>query len=192
MKKTNPREGGLTILFTGLPSSGKSTLAHTLAKHIENEFSRRVTLLDGDEIRKLLCSGLGYSKEDRCLNILRNAFVAAQVTRHGGIAICALIAPFAEVRNTFRRWVEAEQGTFLEIYVATALDVCEKRDIKGLYAKARAGEIRGMTGIDDPYEVPEDPDLLLDTGGEDINQSFERLLAWLQSNGYLAILRRKK
>ncbi|MEE9157300.1 MAG: adenylyl-sulfate kinase [Gammaproteobacteria bacterium] len=184
-------QGGLAILFTGLPSAGKSTLAIELTEHIKNQYGRPVTLLDGDQIRKLLCSGLGFSKEDRALNILRNAYVAAQVTRHGGIAICALIAPHAEIRNTFREWVEAEKGTFLEIYVATALSVCEERDVKGLYAKARAGELKGMTGIDDPYEIPEEPDLVLDTGGEDINRSLIRLLEWLEGNGYLAILKRK-
>ena len=146
---------GFTVLFTGLSGAGKSTLANALMTKLLELGGRSVTLLDGDLVRKHLSSELGFSKEHRDLNILRIGFVASEITKAGGVAICAPIAPYASIRRRVREMVEA-YGSFVEIYVATPLEVCEQRDTKGLYAKARAGLLTQFTGIDDPYEVPED------------------------------------
>ncbi|MBI4195304.1 MAG: adenylyl-sulfate kinase [Betaproteobacteria bacterium] len=154
------RMRGATLLITGLPAAGKTTLGAALAAQIEGRFSRPVTLLDGDEVRKVISSDLGYSREARRLNALRHGYIAAQVCRHGGIAICALVAPYAADRAEMRQSV-ARRGAFLEIYLATPLAECERRDPKGLYARARTGQLRHMTGVDDPYEVPVHPEVEL-------------------------------
>lgn len=153
---------GVVVLLTGLSGSGKSTVARALADHLMRTDPRVVTLLDGDEVRRHLSAGLGFSAEDRRTNLLRIAWVAALCARHGGIAICAPIAPYASVRSEMRDLIEGS-GRLVLVHVATPIEVCEARDRKGLYAKARAGLITGFTGIDDPYEVPEDADLTIDT-----------------------------
>ncbi|HZX70836.1 MAG TPA: bifunctional sulfate adenylyltransferase/adenylylsulfate kinase, partial [Rhodanobacter sp.] len=149
---------GFALFFTGLSGSGKSTIAQAVIAQLLEHTSRPVTVLDGDEVRKHLSRGLGFSREDRAANVTRIGYVASEIVRHGGIAICAPIAPFADARAEARALVEAH-GDFVEIHVATALEVCEARDRKGLYAQARAGKISHFTGISDPYEVPEQPEL---------------------------------
>jgi sulfate adenylyltransferase len=156
------RNSGVTIFFTGLSGSGKSTIANLLATKLLEVQDKTVTLLDGDVIRNHLTSELGFSKEHRDLNVQRVGYVASEITKHGGIAICSLIAPYATARAKVREMVEAN-GTHFEVFVATPLEICEERDVKGLYQKARQGLIKGFTGIDDPYEEPESPDLVLDT-----------------------------
>jgi sulfate adenylyltransferase len=154
---------GRTLFLTGFSGSGKSTIARALVERLNQR--RSVTLLDGDVVRTHLSRGLGFSREDRDLNIRRIGWVAGEVTKHGGVAVCAPIAPYDETRKWVRETVEAAggPGSFLLIWISTPIEECEKRDVKGLYAKARAGEIKGFTGIDDPYEVPIDAELVIDT-----------------------------
>ncbi|SPF51396.1 putative bifunctional SAT/APS kinase (Includes: Sulfate adenylyltransferase; Adenylyl-sulfate kinase) (fragment) [Syntrophobacter sp. SbD1] len=151
---------GVCIWFTGLSASGKSTTAAALAR-IVLEQGRRVTMLDGDVVRTHLSKGLGFSKEDRDLNIRRIGFVASEIVRHGGFVVCAAISPYRAIRDEVRAMME--EGRFIEVYVATPLQVCEQRDPKGLYAKARQGLVTGFTGIDDPYETPLQAEITLDT-----------------------------
>jgi sulfate adenylyltransferase len=171
---------GITVFFTGLSGSGKSTVARGLADLLVERGGRTVTLLDGDVVRRTLSAGLSFSREDRDLNIRRIGYVAAEITRHGGVAICAPIAPYASTRAEVRRMVRAA-GDFVLVHVSTPLEECERRDRKGLYAKARAGIIPEFTGISDPYELPEDADLTIDTSAlfpEDaVNQVFDHLVA---------------
>ncbi|MEU0242415.1 adenylyl-sulfate kinase [Nocardiopsis sp. NPDC006198] len=173
---------GVAILFTGLSGSGKSTIARGVCDGIRRS-GRTVTLLDGDVVRRMLSSGLTFSREDRELNIRRIGYVAAEITRHGGVAVCAPIAPYAAGRAEVRAMVE-EFGDFFLVHVATPLEVCEARDRKGLYAKARSGEIAEFTGISDPYEEPGDADLVLDTGG-DPAESVAEVMAALREGGWL-------
>lgn len=153
---------GVTIFFTGFSGAGKSTIAKALLARLMAAGGRSVTLLDGDIVRHNLSSELGFSRAHRDLNILRIGFVASEITKHGGVAICAPIAPYAATRRKVREMVE-EHGWFIEVHVSTSLELCEARDRKGLYAKARAGVIKEFTGINDPYEVPEHPQLMIDT-----------------------------
>jgi sulfate adenylyltransferase len=175
---------GFTVLFTGLSGAGKSTLANALMVKLLELGGRSVTLLDGDLVRKHLSSELGFSKEHRDLNILRIGFVASEITKAGGVAICAPIAPYASIRRRVREMVEA-YGAFVEIYVATPLEVCERRDTKGLYAKARAGLLTHFTGIDDPYEVPEDPDVVVHTESELPDVAAQRIVLKLEALGLI-------
>jgi sulfate adenylyltransferase len=175
---------GLALFFTGLSGAGKSTLASALGARIAATTGRPVTLLDGDAVRAHLSSELGFSREHRDLNVRRIGFVAAEVARHGGIAICAAIAPYAAARADARRAVE-QFGRFVEVHVSTALSVCESRDAKGLYARARAGQLAHFTGIDDPYEVPVDAELSIDTAQASPDQAVDRLMAWLQHREWL-------
>ena len=175
---------GFTVFFTGLSGSGKSTIANALLVKLLENGGRKVTLLDGDLVRKNLSSELGFSKEHRDLNILRIGYVASEITKFGGIAICAPIAPYAATRRQVREVVEANGG-FIEVHVATPLEVCEQRDRKGLYAKARAGIIKEFTGISDPYEVPEEPELAVDTRGLSPDLAAHRVLVKLESLGYI-------
>jgi sulfate adenylyltransferase len=151
---------GVCIWFTGLSGAGKSTTAEVLTVLLL-EHGRQVTVLDGDVVRTHLSKGLGFSKEDRDINIRRIGFVAAEIVRHGGTAVCAAVSPYRATRNDVRNLVG--QDHFVEVYVDTPLEVCEQRDAKGLYAKARRGEIKGFTGIDDPYEPPLHAEITLDT-----------------------------
>lgn len=153
---------GFTLFFTGLSGSGKSTLANGVMVKLRELGGRHVSLLDGDVVRKHLSSELTFSKEHRNLNIERIGYVASEITKNGGAAVCAPIAPYASTRRNVRNMIE-EVGVFVEIHVATPIEVCESRDRKGLYAMARAGKIKGFTGIDDPYEVPQNPELTIDT-----------------------------
>ena len=178
-------ERGLAIFFTGLSGSGKSTIARGLAEALAERGDRTVSLLDGDHVRRLLSAGLTFSRADRDLNIARIGYVAAEVARHGGIAICAPIAPYAEARAAARRMV-TEVGDFLLVYVSTPVDVCAARDRKGLYAKARAGLITGFTGVSDPYEEPRDADLVLDTSVMTRQEAVDTVLKLLTTGGWLA------
>jgi sulfate adenylyltransferase len=178
-------ERGLAIFFTGLSGSGKSTIARGLAEALIERGDRTVSLLDGDQVRHLLSAGLTFSRADRDLNIARIGYVAAEVARHGGIAICAPIAPYAQARATARELV-TEVGDFLLIYISTPVDVCAARDRKGLYAKARAGLITGFTGVSDPYEEPRDADLVLDTSAMTRQQAVNAVLKLLITGGWLA------
>jgi sulfate adenylyltransferase len=178
-------ERGLVIFFTGLSGSGKSTVARGLAETLTERGDRTVSLLDGDQVRHLLSAGLSFSRADRDLNIARIGFVAAEVARHGGIAICAPIAPYAQARAAVREMV-TEVGDFLLVHVSTPVEVCEARDRKGLYAKARAGLITGFTGVSDPYEEPRDADLVLDTSTMTRQQAIDAVLKLLVTGGWLA------
>ncbi len=179
-----PRRG-FTVFFTGLSGSGKSTIANILRVKILERGGRTVAMLDGDLVRRMLSSELNFSPEHRDLNIRRIGYVAAEITKAGGIAICAPIAPYARLRREVRRMVEASGG-FVLVHVATAIEVCEGRDVKGLYAKARAGLIGQFTGVSDPYETPEDAELRIDTAGAAPEDSAAAVLRWLEEEGYLA------
>ncbi|MGH3486370.1 MAG: adenylyl-sulfate kinase [Actinopolymorphaceae bacterium] len=177
-------ERGLVVFFTGLSGSGKSTVARRLRDLILERSDRTVTLLDGDVVRRMLSAGLGFSRADREANIARIGFVAAEVSRHGGLAICAPIAPYAETRAEVRRMVGSAGGGFVLVHVATPLEECERRDRKGLYAQARAGLIKEFTGISDPYEAPTDADLVLDTTGLEIDAAATSVLDLLTARGW--------
>ena len=179
-----PREQGITLFFTGLSGSGKSTLAKILYGKFIEEGRRSVTLLDGDIVRHHLSSELGFSKPHRDLNVRRIGFVASEITKNRGVAICAPIAPYAGTRRDVREMVEA-YGAMIEIYVCTPLEVCEARDRKGLYAKARKGIIPEFTGISDPYEVPEHPEITIDTTDLTPMQAAQEIFLHLFAKGYL-------
>jgi sulfate adenylyltransferase len=173
---------GVCVWFTGLSGAGKSTTAEILTVLLL-ERGRHVTVLDGDVVRTHLSKGLGFSKEDRDTNIRRIGFVAAEIVRHGGVALCAAVSPYRTTRDEVRHMVGADH--FVEVFVDTPLEVCEQRDSKGVYAKARRGEITGFTGIDDPYEVPETPEITLDTVVTGPDQNARRVLEHLERQGYV-------
>src|SRR5438876_7277107 len=178
---THVRPGGFTLWFTGLSGSGKTTIAHLVGP----ELDRRgcvVEYLDGDTVRQHLSKGLGFSKEDRDTNIERVGWVASRLTRQGGAVITAAISPYEETRRKAREMVE-EWGTFVEVFVAASVEECARRDVKGLYEKAFKGEIKGFTGVDDPYEMPSDPELVLDTEAHDPEESARLVLAKLEELG---------
>ncbi len=186
LRKAHPpkHKQGFTVFLTGLSGSGKSTVANALMIKLLEDGSRPVTLLDGDVVRKHLSSELSFSKKDRDLNIRRIGFVASEITKNGGIAICAPIAPYAAARRLVRDMIESVGG-FVEVYVSTPIEVCEARDRKGLYAKARAGELKGFTGIDDPYEVPANAEVRIDTAEISPDLAAHRVLITLETRGYL-------
>ena len=186
LRKAHPpkHRQGFTVFFTGLSGSGKSTIANALMVKLLEEGSRPVTLLDGDVVRKNLSSELTFSKEHRDLNIQRIGYVASEITKNGGIAICAPIAPYAATRRLVRDMI-SPLGGFLETHVATPIEVCEQRDRKGLYAMARAGKIKGFTGIDDPYEVPENAEIVIDTTELSPDLAAHRILLTLEKYGYI-------
>lgn len=175
---------GFTLFFTGLSGAGKSTLAQVLYARLKEQEARPVTLLDGDIVRKNISSELGFSREHRDMNVLRQGYVASLITRHGGIAICAPIAPYANTRAQVRSMIE-EDGDFIEIHVATPLATCESRDRKGLYARARAGLIKQFTGVSDPYETPINPEIVVDTSLQSANEAADKILAYLTAQGYM-------
>lgn len=177
--------GGMVVFLTGLSGSGKSTVARALHHYLVEETERAVSLLDGDEVRRHLSHGLTFSAQDRDTNIRRIGWVAAEIARHGGIAICSPIAPFDATRRHVRRMVESRGGRFLLVHVATPLEECERRDRKGLYAAARRGEVADFTGISSPYEVPEDADLRLDTTGTDVASLRQTVLDTLRGRQWL-------
>lgn len=179
-----PKELGLTIFFTGLSGSGKSSIANAILIKMMEMGGRPITLLDGDIVRQHLSSELGFSKEHRDLNIRRIGYVASEITKHGGMAICAPIAPYTSTRRQVRQMIE-EVGGFVEVHIATSIEECERRDRKGLYAKARAGIIKEFTGISDPYEEPENPELRIDTEGISPEEGAQRVLLTLEKLGYI-------
>ncbi len=180
-----PEDQGLVLFFTGLSGSGKSTLARALMDLLLEQGGRSVTSLDGDVVRRHLSAGLTFSKADRETNIRRIGWVAAEIARHGGVAVCSPIAPFAQTREQVREMVEAAGGAFFLVHVTTPLEECERRDRKGLYAKARAGEIPEFTGISSPYEEPEDPAVRVDTTGRSIEDALDDVLVALDEAGFL-------
>jgi len=186
LRQTHPsrRQQGFTLFFTGLSGAGKSTLANAVRIALMEEGSRPVTLLDGDEVRAHLSTELGFSKEHRNLNIKRISWVASQITKAKGVSIIAAIAPYREPRD-YARTIISQHGGFVEIHVATPLTVCESRDVKGLYAKARKGILKNFTGIDDPYEPPAKPELLVDTGVNSCKKIVHDILLYLEHEGYL-------
>lgn len=178
------KKRGLTIFLTGLSAAGKTSIAEALCEEITKTTNRYVTVLDGDAIRNNLSSGLGFSKKDRDTNVLRAGFVATEITKHGGIVICAMISPYNKSREAVREMV-TRYGDFIEIYVSTPLQVCEQRDPKGLYAKARQGVIKNFTGIDDPYEAPKNPEIQINTSVLNINETINMIMNFLINNNYI-------
>jgi sulfate adenylyltransferase len=175
---------GFTVFFTGLSGSGKSTVANALMVKLMEMGGRPVTLLDGDVVRKHLSSELGFSKEHRDINIRRIGYVASEITKNGGIAICAPIAPYEATREAVRQMVEA-YGAFVEVHVATSIEECERRDRKGLYKLAREGKIKEFTGISDPYEEPKTPEVRLETEGNEIDYSAQQVILKLEQMGLI-------
>src|SRR6266446_3814836 len=171
---------GFTIWFTGLSGAGKSTLAWAIERHLK-AIDRNVEVLDGDIVRTHLSKGLGFSREDRNTNIQRIAFVCNLLTRNGVVSIAAAISPYREARA----WARKEIGNFVEVYVKCPLEVCRQRDVKGLYKLADEGKIKGFTGVDDPYEEPEHPELVIETDKEAVEESVTRIFARLEELGYL-------
>ncbi len=186
LRKTHPltQQRGFTVFFTGLSGAGKSTLANALLMKFYELGRMRVTLLDGDIVRKKLSSELGFSKQHRNLHVERIGYVASEITKIGGIAICAPIAPYAKTRYAVREMI-SPYGGFIEVHLSTSLSVCEKRDRKGLYAKARQGKIAEFTGISAPYEIPENPDLIIDTSTVSVKKAIHEILLKLESLGYI-------
>ncbi|GAA0291246.1 bifunctional sulfate adenylyltransferase/adenylylsulfate kinase [Rhodovulum strictum] len=187
LRRTSPprSQQGFTVFFTGLSGSGKSTIANALMVKLMEMGGRPVTLLDGDVVRKHLSSELGFSKEHRDINIRRIGYVASEITKNGGIAICAPIAPYTATRRAVREMIEA-YGAFCEVHVATPIEECEKRDRKGLYRLAREGKIKEFTGISDPYEAPETPELCVDTTGVDVDNCAHQVILKLEQMGLIA------
>jgi len=186
LRRTKPprSQQGFTVFLTGLSGSGKSTIANALMVKLMELGGRPVTLLDGDVVRKHLSSELGFSKEHRDINIKRIGYVASEITKNGGIAICAPIAPYTATRRAVREMIEA-YGAFVEVHVATSLEECERRDRKGLYKLAREGKIKEFTGISDPYEAPEKPELKLETEGTDVDNCAQTVLLKLEQMGLI-------
>jgi len=187
LRKTRPPRSkqGFTVFFTGFSGSGKSTIANALMVKLMEMGGRPVTLLDGDIVRKNLSSELGFSKEHRDLNIRRIGYVASEITKNGGIAICAPIAPYAATRRAVREDIEA-YGAFVEVHVATSIEECERRDRKGLYKLAREGKIKEFTGISDPYDVPENPELRVETENAEVDNCAHQVILKLESMGLIA------
>ncbi len=171
---------GVTVWFTGLPSSGKSTIARLLERQFR-KWGLKTELLDGDVIRTHLTKGLGFSREDRDTNVKRLAFVCQLLTRNDVLAVSSAISPYRETRDQARRMI----GNFVEVFVKTSLAECQKRDVKGLYEKAKAGELKGMTGVDDPYEEPLNPEVVCETENETPEQSAAKVVSRLEALGYL-------
>ena len=171
---------GFTIWFTGLPCSGKTTLSRRVFEHIK-ELGLKVELLDGDVIRRHFSQELGFSEKERKINIRRIGFVSHLLTRNGIITVVAAIAPYKEVREENRKLI----GRYVEVFCNCPLEVAEKRDVKGMYKKARLGEIKNFTGISDPYEPPDNPDILINTHKEDIEDSVSKIIKYLETNQYL-------
>ena len=175
------RDGGFTLWFTGLSGSGKSTIAHLVGPELDRR-GHVVEYLDGDTVRTRLSKGLGFSKEDRDTNIERIGWVASRLTRQGGAVIAAAISPYEETRQKARAMVE-EWGAFVEVHIAASVEECAKRDVKGLYEKAFAGEIKGFTGVDDPYEEPANPELVIDTEAHSPEESAQLVVSKLEELG---------
>ncbi|WP_424211217.1 adenylyl-sulfate kinase [Streptomyces sp. BI20] len=173
---------GATVWLTGLPSAGKTTIAYALAERLRAA-GRRVEVLDGDEIREFLSAGLGFDRADRHTNVQRIGFVAELLARNGVLALVPVIAPYADSREAVRARHAKNDTPYLEVHVATPVEVCSERDVKGLYAKQAAGEISGLTGVDDPYESPEAPDLRIESHTQSVSESADSLHALLTERG---------
>lgn len=169
------QESGIVLWFTGLSGAGKTTTAEEVAR-VLREAGRRVELLDGDELRRTICKGLGFSREDRLENIRRIVFVAKLLARHGVIVLVSAITPYREMRE----YARSEIPRYAEIYVRCPLEECERRDVKGLYAKARRNEIASFTGVSDPYEEPERPELTIDTHTSSLSENRSTIISWLE------------
>jgi sulfate adenylyltransferase len=178
---------GVCIWFTGLSGSGKSTTAEVLTQLLL-EHGRQVTVLDGDVVRTHLSKGLGFSKEDRDINIRRIGYVASELVRHGGTVVCAAVSPYRATRNDVRAMIGSDH--FVEIFVDTPIEVCEQRDVKGMYAKARRGEIKDFTGIDDPYEPPDHAEIVLDTVANTPEQNAHVIVNYLIDKGLIRVTER--
>ncbi|MFJ9038067.1 adenylyl-sulfate kinase [Streptomyces sp. NPDC102406] len=176
---------GATIWLTGLPSAGKTTIAYALADTLRAE-GHRVEVLDGDEIREYLSAGLGFSREDRHTNVRRIGFLAELLARNGVLTLVPVIAPYADSREAVRKRHQEGGTAYLEVHVATPVEVCSERDVKGLYAKQAAGELTGLTGVDDPYEAPESPDLRIESHQQSVQESAAALRALLTERGLAA------
>lgn len=174
------RHSGFTIWLTGLSGAGKSTLARALEQRLQTYF-QDIEVLDGDVVRTHLSKGLGFSREDRNTNIKRIAFVCNLLTRHGVVCIVAAISPYREARQ----WARQEIGNFVEVYIKCPIEVCRLRDVKGLYRQVDEGKIKGFTGVDDPYEEPDEPELVIETDQETVEESIARIVARLGELGYL-------
>ena len=187
LRKSRPPRSrqGFTVFFTGFSGSGKSTIANALMVKLMEMGGRPVTLLDGDIVRKNLSSELGFSKAHRDLNIRRIGYVASEITKNGGIAICAPIAPYAVTRRAVREEIE-QYGAFCEVHVATSIEECERRDRKGLYKLARSGKLQEFTGISDPYDVPEAPELRVETEGMEVDNCAHQVILTLESMGLIS------
>ena len=187
LRKSYPpkHKQGFMIFFTGLSGAGKSTIANALMLKLMELDHRPITLLDGDIVRMNLSQELGFSKEHRDINVRRIGFVASQIVKCGGIAISAAIAPYASVRDEVRKMVE-EYGTFIEVYVSTSLEVCEERDVKGLYQKARTGVLKGFTGIDDPYEAPVNAEVVIDAGRLSVEEGVDTVLSKISTQHFIS------
>ena len=170
-------DNGYVLWFTGLSGAGKSTVARALLAQLASR-GQQVELLDGDEVRTNLCQGLGFSREDRDTNIARIGYVAGKLSKHGVAVLVAAISPYREARDRVRTQVD----NFVEVYVAAPVSTCAERDVKGLYAKALAGEIKNFTGVSDPYEPPPDPEIVLHTESESVDDSVHQIIAWLEAN----------
>jgi adenylylsulfate kinase len=173
---------GFTIWFTGLSGAGKSTLSQAIEKRLRAR-GRNVEILDGDVVRSHSSKGLGFSREDRDTNIKRIAFVCSLLTRNGVVCICAAISPYREARE----WARQQIGNFVEVYVKCPIEVCRQRDVKGLYKLVDEGKLKGFTGVDDPYEEPEHPELVIETDKETIDESVARIFSKLERLGYLEL-----
>ncbi|KAF4408969.1 MULTISPECIES: adenylyl-sulfate kinase [Streptomyces] len=173
---------GATVWLTGLPSAGKTTIARALAEDLRRD-GHRVEVLDGDEIREFLTAGLGFSREDRHTNVQRIGFVAELLASNGVKVLVPVIAPYADSRDAVRKRHEAAGTTYLEVHVATPVEICSDRDVKGLYAKQAAGELTGLTGVDDPYEAPAAPELRIETQALSVAQSADALRTLLTEKG---------
>lgn len=181
-KGTRQMTTGATVWLTGLPSAGKTTIAYELAARLREE-GRGVQVLDGDEIREFLSAGLGFSRADRRTNVERIGFVAELLARNGVLALAPVIAPYADSREAVRKRHQAEGTAYLEVHVATPVEVCSVRDVKGLYAKQAAGQMSGLTGVDGPYEAPVDPDLRIESHTQSVRESADALHALLTERG---------
>lgn len=179
-----PASTGATLWFTGLSGAGKSTIATALARLLAAR-GRAVEILDGDELRENLSPRLGFSREDRDAHVTRVGYLARTLAKHGVLAIVPVIAPYAQTRDAVRAAHAAAGQTYLEVYVSTSVEECSRRDVKGLYARRAAGEIAHLTGVDDPYEAPTDPDLRIDTTGSELAADVETVLTLLDAKGLL-------